>query len=63
LPVPILLQRLREKVESFLPPGALLVAKAAEESEKRQLKIFARIATDRDDDADGGPEDGVDYVP
>jgi hypothetical protein len=63
LPVPILLQLLREKVESFLPPGALLVAKAAEESEKRQLKIFARIATDRDDDDDGGPEDGVDYVP
>jgi hypothetical protein len=55
---------LREKVESFLPPGALLVAKAAEESERRQLKIFARIATDRDDDDDdGGPDDGVDYVP
>ena len=59
LPVPILLQLLREKVESFLPSGALLVAKAAEESEKRQLKIFARIASDRDyddDDEDGGAE-------
>jgi hypothetical protein len=42
LPVPVLLRLLREKIESFMPENALRVAKAAEESEKQLLWIFAR---------------------
>ncbi len=42
LPVPVLLRLLREKIESFMPENALRVAKAAENSEIQQLRIFAR---------------------
>jgi hypothetical protein len=42
LPVPVLLRLLREKIESFMPENALRVARAAEDSEKQMLRIFAR---------------------
>jgi hypothetical protein len=41
LPVPVLLRLLREKIESFMPVNAIRVAKAAEDSEKQLLRIFA----------------------
>ena len=42
MPADILLRLLREKIESFMPKNALRVAKAAEDSEKQLLRIFAR---------------------
>lgn len=51
---PNLLRRLlRELVESFMPEGALAVAKVAEESERRGLRVLAGILDDHDDDGDG----------
>ena len=41
LPAPIMRQLLRNKIESFLPAGALEVAKAAEESERFDLLQLA----------------------
>ena len=43
--MPNILRRIfREKVESFLPPRALEVAKVAEESEQKTLLEMARSA-------------------
>ncbi|HEY4846722.1 MAG TPA: hypothetical protein VIH87_02735 [Methylocella sp.] len=42
MPAEILLRLLREKIESFMPENALRIAKAAEDSEKQLLRIFAR---------------------
>jgi hypothetical protein len=43
MPAGILRQLLRDTIESFLPPDALAVAKAAEESERAQLRRWAEL--------------------
>jgi hypothetical protein len=43
MPAHILRQMLRDRIESFLPPGALNVAKAAEASERAQLRRWAEL--------------------
>jgi hypothetical protein len=43
IPVGVLHQMLREKVESFLPAGSLEVAKTAEESEREHLRRWADL--------------------
>jgi hypothetical protein len=43
MPAGILRQLLRDKIESFLPPGALDVIKAAEESEREGLELWAQL--------------------
>jgi hypothetical protein len=43
MPAGILRQLLRDKIEAFLPPGALAVAKAAEESEREHLTRWAAL--------------------
>lgn len=42
MPAEILLRLLRGKIETFMPENALRVARAAEDSEKQLLRIFAR---------------------
>jgi hypothetical protein len=51
LPVHILRALLRDKVEGFMPEGALAVAKAAEESERRGLLAMA-LAWDGEEEDD-----------
>ena len=43
MPAGILRDLLRGKIESFLPSGALEIAKAAEESEREHLRRWARL--------------------
>jgi hypothetical protein len=43
MPAGILRQLLRERIEDFLPPDALAVAKAAEESEREHLRRWAEM--------------------
>ena len=43
MPAGILRQLLRDKIELFLPPDALVVAKVAEESERAQLTRWADL--------------------
>jgi hypothetical protein len=48
LPAEILLHLLREKIESFIPSGALQTAKVAEESEREWLISFAEALEGRE---------------
>ena len=43
MPAGILRDLLRDKIESFLPAGALEVAKVAEESERAHLRRWADL--------------------
>jgi siroheme synthase (precorrin-2 oxidase/ferrochelatase) len=43
MPAVILRRLLREKIESFLPPRALEVARAAETSEREHLRRWADL--------------------
>src|SRR5690606_8216030 len=44
IPARIMRRMLRDAVEAFLPAGALEAAKAAEESEREQIRILGRLA-------------------
>ncbi len=48
MPANILRAMLREKIEEFMPAGALKVAKVAEESEREHLERWASIMSNFD---------------
>ena len=43
MPAHILRQLLRDEIESLLPAGALAVARAAEESERKRIDLVAEL--------------------
>ena len=43
LPVRVMVKLLRDRIEAYLPPGALTATKVAEESERQGLRIWAGI--------------------